>query len=362
MTKIRVAHYCKSISYSGTDRTAQLMCKHLDKNKFEVFYLYNSNAAKERLEIVQKELGSNHVIKIPHEDIFGSLPPHIPKYSEFYDIVKSLNLDVLHIHHAGSYSWPILPEIKQNVKKLITTEIFGLNNPVTGFLIDKKIYICHYIWQRAGSPEDCEILNNPVELPSSEDNLRLELGLSSNEIILGRIGRPDNFAPIGLNALKSLKEKYKLTPKYLIVNGCENWKRVAKENDLLDQCIFLDPIYDDKRLSMFYNTIDILAHARSDGEVDSVTLSQAFIHGKPVVTHKSGGYNGQCEQIYESSGGIFADSAINFEEYAMYLSYLIKYPHIRRAIGQNAKEYAMSTLEASIIVSKLENIYERVLT
>lgn len=357
MSKIKVAHYCKSISYSGTDRTAQVMCKYLDKSRFEVFYLYNSNAAKERLEIVQKELGSDHVIEIHHVDQINPPPPYIPLESNFFDIVHSLNLDILHIHHGGSYAWPFFPRIKEVAKKLVTTEIFGLSNLITGFLVNKKIYICPYIWKRAGSPTNCEILRNPVEVPTSNENLRKELGLSSNEIVLGRIGRPDNFAPISLNALKVLKEKWELTPKYLIVNPCNNWKRVAEENGVLDQCIFLDSIYNDEYLSMFYNTIDILAHARSDGEVDSVTLSQSFIHGKPVVTHVSGGYNGQIFQVIESNAGLYANLATDCNGYAAALYLLMKNSDMRQNMAKNAVSYAKENLEASLIIKKLENIY-----
>ncbi len=358
MNKIRVAHYTKSCSYSGTDRTAQTFCKHLDKDKFDVYYLYNKNAANERLNIVKDLLGTNHVIEIDHEDAVNPQPPYHPARTNLWDILHNLTPDIFHLHHSGHNEHPLLPRLKENVRKVVTTNIFGYSSSYD-FLIDKKIFICQYIWKMAGSPQNSkiEILNNPIEPPVTTEDLREELGLEAQEVVLGRVGRADNFCPISLDALAILKKKYGLTPRYLIVNPCKNWMEKAFDLGIDDQCIFYGPVYGDANLSRLYNTMDILAHARSDGEVDSVTLGQAFIHGKPVVTHCSGGHNGQVEQINLSNGGFYADSTHASEQYAHQLLALISNNSLRIEMGNSAKLYAEKYLNAALITKRLENIY-----
>ena len=39
------------------------------------------------------------------------------------------------------------------------------------------------------------------------------------------------------------------------------------------------------RLSAFYNTIDVLAHSRSDGECNPANVFESFGHRNPVISH-----------------------------------------------------------------------------
>lgn len=360
MNKIRVAHFCKSISYSGTDRTAQLFCKHLDKSKFDVYYLYNSNAAKERLYLVQDLLGKDKVVEIHHTDATNPQSPYYPASSNLWDVLCNLKLDILHVHHSGYGEWPVVPRVKELTKRVVATNIFGYSSQFD-YLIDRKIYICDYIRERAGAPGSSTVIYNPVEIPSTIEDLREEFSLTKDELVLGRIGRADNFCPISLNALSRLKNIKGITPRYLVVNPCNKWRETTESLGLEDQVIFVPPIYDDERLFKFFNTIDILAHARSDGEVDSLSISQSLMAGKPIVTHVSGGFNGQIHQVVMSNAGLYANSATADDNYAAQLYLLMMSEDMRKDMGANAVRYAKEYLEASVITRQLEKVYHEIL-
>ena len=60
---------------------------------------------------------------------------------------------------------------------------------------------------------------------------------------------------------------------------------------------YVDKTVDDVRISKFYNTIDVLAHSRKDGEINPANVWEAFAHGKPVVSHYAHPFNGHIEVI-----------------------------------------------------------------
>ena len=67
------------------------------------------------------------------------------------------------------------------------------------------------------------------------------------------------------------------------------------------------------RLSKFYNTIDVLAHARKDGECNPANIWEAAAHKKPAISHYGKIFNGHIETI-ANSGFVVLNNDV--EEYA----------------------------------------------
>ena len=67
------------------------------------------------------------------------------------------------------------------------------------------------------------------------------------------------------------------------------------------------------RLSQFYNTIDVLAHARLDGECNPANVFEAAAHRKPVISHYGKVFNGHMETIQDSGFCVLPDDV---DEYA----------------------------------------------
>lgn len=351
MSKIKVLHHAKGISYSGTDRTMQIMCDWLANrygDKFDVYALYRRNAGVEQLDWMKYRLGAERVIEYEHEH-GENVEPYFPKNTDFYAKVKEINPDIFHAHRAGHTEWPFLPELKETLPntKFVETHIF---DRLDRFPWDQQLFICEYIASKCGRPGG-DILYNPVDVPHyvmpHKDN---------DPLILGRIGRADNFCDISLKAMAVLRDRGIDNFIYKIVNPCPRWKEVAIDLDLLSVCEFLDPIYDNDELSRFYSTIDILAHARSDGECNSVTISEAQMHKVPVVSHESPCYNGHIDQINNSKCGFVVDWK-DYVAYADRLEMLILDAEERKAKGENGFRWAMENVSAHVIAEKLVRYY-----
>jgi len=87
----------------------------------------------------------------------------------------------------------------------------------------------------------------------------------------------------------------KIDFKYIIIGACDLIKNKIKELNLENFFILLDTTNDDNLIHKFYNTIDVFAHYRSDGETFGVSIAQSMTYGKPVVSHVAA-------KRYEASG------------------------------------------------------------
>jgi glycosyltransferase involved in cell wall biosynthesis len=113
-------------------------------------------------------------------------------------------------------------------------------------------------------------------------------------------------------------------------------------------------ISDDRRLSQYYNTIDVLAHARKDGETFGCNIAEAMIHGRPVVTHLTGDMNAQGETA--GDGGVVCGRD-DFEAYAKVLARYRDDGAYCKQRAAAAKARAEGEFAASKLVARLERDY-----
>ena len=110
-------------------------------------------------------------------------------------------------------------------------------------------------------------------------------------------------------------------------------------------------------MSQFYNTIDVLAHARLDGECNSAAIFEAAAHRKPVISHYGTTFNGHMETIQNSGFVVLRDDV---DEYAKIMKAFIDDVIDYEALSQNAYEqWKKVTAEK---MSKLQlNIYKELI-
>lgn len=386
MNKIRVVHHSKTVGYSGTDRTNQLFCKYLaQSDRFEPFIVYrDGDPNNQRLDIVREWLGEDHVLPYEWEPgKKGRQAPFLPERDNLHEVLSEIDPDIVHVHRSGYAEWPCFRYMAPRAK-WVETNIFGYSDKTPEKQIDLNIYISDYIRERAmedGGP-DGPVLYNPIEQPhrdvlpiqhmACKEELRRKFGIphaidGKEPILLGRVGRADNFDPISLKAFSEIEKMYP-NAFYLVVNPCHRWREVA--NQLGIQNIhYSDPIFDDKALSDFYLGLDIYAHARHDGECCPCNIQEAMMHRLPVVSHESAIYNGQSE-IVGNAG--FVVPLGNWQAYRDVLSELIANTPIdsedergivpmREYFGLEARRRAMRYFEASCITGQLARMYDWVL-
>ena len=381
MSKIRVCHHSKTVGYSGTDRTAQLFAKYLaQSDRFEPFLVYRlGDVSNQRLDIAREWLGADHVIGYEWEPgKKGRQAPYMPEHDNLHEVLSAINPDIVHVHRSGYAEWPCFRYMAPRAK-WVETNIFGEADRTPEKQMDLNIYISEYIRQRAlenGNP-DGPVLYNPIEQPVLEmtpENKELcrealleRHKIPHNAILLGRVGRADNFDPISLRAFAEVE---KICPEawYIVINPCHRWQEEVTRLGI-QNIRFSGPIVDDTELSNFYRGLDIYAHARHDGECCPCNIQEAMMHRLPIVSHESAIYNGQSE-IAEGSG--FVVPLGDYEAYRDVLIQLIDNPELaneddtglvrlREHFGLEARRRAMRYFEADCITSQLGRMYDWVL-
>ena len=341
---IKILFYSHTIDFAGTWRSHERILLNLDKDQFDVYVFYNPNLLNDRLDYIKDQLGEDKVIAFD-----ASLDKESPstgyKYREtnFSELAKSMNFDIIHFARGGYYEWPFIERI---APLQIETNIFGFKD--NSNFLDCSVTISNRVNDIRGGSD--YVVYNPIPLPfESSDDLKSELNIPNNYHVFGRIGRKANFSPIAIESLNIIKNMgYNF--KYIIIGACEQAINLINRLGLSDNCIILETTNDDEFIHRFNNTIDIFLHYRSDGETFGTAIAQAMIYGKPVISHFSG-YNAQDEII--KVGGYVAN---NVNDYTEYLLNLLNDKEIYNKISNNAKERAMD-FEESKIVKQWEEVY-----
>jgi glycosyltransferase involved in cell wall biosynthesis len=126
------------------------------------------------------------------------------------------------------------------------------------------------------------------------------------------------------------------------------------------------PTVDAHTLSTFYNTIDILAHARADGETFGSNIAEAMMHGKPVVTHvavpshpRMGVFQAQTELVQDDVTGYVVPHDV--PAYAFALEQLITIAPLRKKLGTTGREWAEKNCSTEACGAKLHQTYQDLL-
>ncbi len=352
---MKVVHYAKNVDFAGTSKVAQILVAELNKmHDIDAYLLYREDGdANNRLQQARFMLGEDRVIG--HEWTPGESarrPPYIPGHQNLTEVLRELQPDIVHYHSSGYAEWPFKSEYSD--AKWVMTNIFGYN----GYPADHTVYISDFIAQRAGRQTPSSVLYNPTLMPFYQDRfmahykLAQSLGLPVESILIGRVGRADNFSPISLRAFQAIERQHPHC-HYLVVNPCDGWRRTAADLGLKN-VHFLDPIVTDMELSAFYSGLDIYAHARQDGECCPCNIQEAMIHGLPVVSHEGDTYQGQNEIIAQCGFVVPRD---DWRGYAVHLNSLVVNDLLRREVGDRARRRAEAEFRADAVARKLATVY-----
>ncbi len=373
MEKIRVVHHANQLGLGGTEKTMQIFCKYMDKNIFDVHVLTRKHPAPlteiwmtdikavlGRKKYKEKKSQFEHAfMRTPEfKELLGPDNVHFYTLSTLPNIMAKISPHILHVHNSGIIEPPLdQPKTISQIPAIFTTNVFGKQGrSPEQEKISKILFVSNWLkeyasWSKGDSR--CDVLYNPIEKPLTDANLRSELNISEDVVVIGRVGRnaSDIYDPISIRAYKEIEDNNTL---FLALSPPPQMVKDAKEIGIKN-ILFLEPSTNDLFLSRFYNTIDIFAHARLDGETFGCAIAEAMIHGKPVVSHKSGIYNAQTE-IIDDSCGFIADKD-NYTAYAAFLKRLFENRELRQHMGAVARKKALLNFEASVVTKRLESLY-----
>lgn len=311
------------LSYAGTQKFIQILAKYLNKEKYNVFFMYSSKNHNERKFYLENS--DVKLIDFDYSNIEKKLPYYIENMNpHIFDVIKDNKIDLVVIPGSGYPEFPTANLIKMPI---ISLNIFGsiniqkniIKHVCVSNLLEDIISVCI-------PKEKIETLYIPSEGPTDNSyelgkNLRKKFNLLETDVVFGRIGRPDDniFDPIGILAFQLVVKKYPYA-YYLIVAPAPKLKNIV-EREKIPNVIFLDPIAQEKDVWAFHQALDAMAHFRFDGETFGLNIAESMLCGKPIITHKSPIWNAHLEYL-EPSFSRVAEIG-NIEQYINYMEEFI---------------------------------------
>jgi glycosyltransferase involved in cell wall biosynthesis len=374
--RLRVLHFIPGFGLGGTEKTAEIFCRYLDRNRFDPWvagWKFRPPAGElwktrimagmgvERYQVRATEWNSHSLRWKSFQGLVGARQVlAATEWPALRAQILAAKPDILHVHYSGNAEPPINDvALMEQIPHVVTTNVFGNANRCAGHdRVKQLLFVSNYLRDQAtwvkGDPR-AGVLYNPIEMPESSQDLRAELGLSRQDFVVGRVGRPSDSIhhPISLQAYKQIE-----TAHTCFIALAPSRSMIQEARALgLQRFIPLPPTTDSKRLSKLYNTFDVLAHARRDGETFGCNIAEAMIHGRPVVSHRTEIGNAQVEVIGKTG---FVCDADDVEGYAGHLKRFRDNDAYRQEMGKQAKQRAIDLFEAERVTRQLEAIYEAV--
>ena len=301
-----IIHHLNDLTLGGTEKMVQIHLSHFIKDHtFDHYLAYRAQGDKAREPYFKEILGQEKLL------CYNSP-------SELLKIIQKKKPFILHRYSAGIPEFPFVAEIKKHTNHFISTSVFGDQDDTID--ISKVIYVSKHVQWMADKVGNADkgifypnhhVVRNPIEAPYSSDNLREELDIPKDAFVFGRIGRDDDniYDSTNIEAYAKIEQS---NTYFIFVNPsgkCRNdIKRLGIKN-----AKFIERTTSEVRLSQFYNSLDVLAHARKDGECNPANVWEAFAHGKPAISHYAHPFNGHLEVIKDCGFVVLKDDV---DEYA----------------------------------------------
>lgn len=334
-----VAHEIKQLGLGGTEKAMGSFLRRLRDHGLETHAFVQAGTDRTRAAELSR-FAPLHEYR-DHEELSCAL--------------RELRPHILHRHRSG-YADPLDELPLDERTRVVETNVYGDH----GSRADLRLFVSRTVAIEQGWPEPIEVLYNPCELPFPEVAVprshRRFPGVSDGDVekvvVFGRVGRPDPhiYDPIALEAYSRIE-----TPltRYVALAPPPNMIDHARWLGL-ETFVPLAPTLDERALSRFYSLIDVLAHARRDGETCGMNIQEAMIHGLPVITHLSDTHNAQPEILGEGYPWIAARGDV--EAYTRFMQEAID-PERRAELGARNRLRAEQEFSAQALTEKLLRHY-----
>lgn len=369
MRKARVVFYLKSLGLGATEKTAELFARELHSkysNNYDVYVLYNAKGDLSRYLNLAASLPADRLVSYLHD-------------SQGFEKLNWLRPDIVHVFRAGAPESPVSgKDFKQAI--CVETNVFGFLDPnpeihkslfMSSWLLEASKQSYGPIFETLGHRGRFDFVNNPADLPATHEKYDIKTlpdldHLDDEFVVFGRCGRPDDgiYDDINVKATLYLQAK---GHKICFLTMAAPPRMIKDLNQYGIAFYNFEPTVNAVELSKFYNTIDILAHSRADGETFGSNIAEAMIHGKPVVTHVAwpshpgmGVFQAQTQIVQHKVTGFV--TAHNVKEYAEALETLATFPQLRKKFGEAGLDWAVKNCSTEVSVAKLDKIYQDLLT
>jgi glycosyltransferase involved in cell wall biosynthesis len=300
-------YHISGLSFGGTEKFLQIIAKYINKNKYNVFYMYSP---KPRVMTSDKPLDGRKgyladsgvaFIDFSYEKLESTYPYRVVGASTTAEqIIAEKNIDILITAGSGYTEFPFnvitkipillinifgSPNVQKNIVKniCISNEVANKIRPIVHEKNIETMYI-----QSEGPDKDAYERGR---------ELRKQFNISDTSIVFGRIGRPDNniFDPIGIRAFQKVVSAYP-NAYYLIMSAPQVLIDIVT-NEKIPNVYFVPPSSEESDVWAFHSAIDVMAHFRLDGESCGLNIIESMLCGKPIISHRSPYWNAQFEYL-----------------------------------------------------------------
>ena len=364
---IRVLNIVDTINSGGVERRRLSMAKLLDKSKFELKIIC-TNAVGDFPDEFKK-----HGVELFE---IGDLKS-IFDFKQHQKVCKIINDFKPDIIHGAVFEGVTLAAINGFYKRVpviiieetsdpqnrswkgnLLMKIFAkLSNKVIGVSPASTNYLLHKLKINS---KKVILINNGVAIPKqcNEEqikNLKQQLNIKSNEIVIGSIGRMDSdstkrFSDL-IKAFAILNKNEFFVKLLLVGDGREkaNYEQLVQELSLENKVIFTGYQND---VNSYYSIMDVFSLVSSH-ESFGLVLAEAMLHKIPIVATRVGG----MQFIVDDKKTGFLVEKYDIDAIAGKLKLLCIDENLRLKFGQSGCEKAQKNYTEEQYVINIQNLY-----
>jgi len=263
---------------------------------------FHNNALQERgvtVSIYQYALHCKTILGLDpiiiYNLTFDSLPSVVKKFqdkfpvygykdlNELYSLCEELNIDYFYAQKYGNKDGVLSPVGQNLIHSVFNRDLNEVHGDAYAFISE---------WMSQQTEYRVPFVPYMIDLPESNKNLRKQLGIPHDSIVVGRHGGYETFnIPFVVSTIKKVLDKRK-----------DIWFLFLNTEKTIDhgRCIYLDKIIDEHEKVQFMNTCDAMLHARDYGETFGLSVLEFASLNKQIIsydnellqtTHPLGGRN-----------------------------------------------------------------------
>jgi len=324
------------LGLGGMGKTLQVLCKYLDKSKFDV-YTCGIVSGGVRVGEIEK---------------YG-IPVYV-KPGSIDSLIQDLKIDIYHVHRSGDHELGTLPDKKPLGLKIVETNVFGALDRLTNDLIDCHLFISEFCLHRY--LKKYGLLDNKIYkvfyYPIDFEEFTGKNDKTFHNAY-GRVSRADDqkWHDVCLKIIPRISKKIPGARCHLM--GVTDRVR-SKINSLgvMDAVTIHDNSLD---VASFYQQIDVFTHGSRIGETFGCVIAEAMANRVPVVTLSTPREaNSQVELVDHKVNGFVCRWKF---QYAGAVIELLENQSLRKKFGEQAYQKARECYDAKKIVSMHESLY-----